>query len=138
MDCTCIISYDSPGPELVCPLAAQEFIRNRGQRLPVEVECSSLPEVEQVLHLLRQPGCCVTRIMLDNMAMYDASLPGVPAPPHPPPAPSSCRPPALRCLLHLNACREHFFFGISTVCEPIAFAASTAPGSQHRGDWSGR
>ena len=44
----------------------------------MEVECSSLTEVEQALQLLRQPGCCVTRIMLDNMAKYDAALPGSP------------------------------------------------------------
>lgn len=31
----------------------------------------------QVLHLLDgEPNCCVTRIMLDNMAKYDAALPG--------------------------------------------------------------
>mmetsp|Transcript_19499 Transcript_19499/g.58948 ORF Transcript_19499/g.58948 Transcript_19499/m.58948 type:complete len:331 (-) Transcript_19499:306-1298(-) len=54
----------------------QEYLAKRGLRLPVEVECSTLPEVEQTLQLLRQPGCCITRIMLDNMAKYDAALPG--------------------------------------------------------------
>lgn len=54
----------------------QEFLTARRLQVPVEVECSNLQEVQQVLDLLRQPGCCVTRIMLDNMAKYDSSLPG--------------------------------------------------------------
>lgn len=55
----------------------QEFLAAKRLQLPVEVECSSLQEVQQVLDLLGQPGCCVTRIMLDNMAKYDSLLPGV-------------------------------------------------------------
>ncbi len=45
----------------------------------MEVETASLEEVTEVLRLLdAQPACPVTRIMLDNMAKYDAALPGVP------------------------------------------------------------
>jgi nicotinate-nucleotide pyrophosphorylase (carboxylating) len=45
--------------------------------LPVEVETTDLSEVAEVLRLLdSDPGCCVTRIMLDNMAKYDTAQPG--------------------------------------------------------------
>lgn len=46
-------------------------------KLPVEVETTSLGEVAEVLRLLDGgPACCVTRIMLDNMAKYDSQQPG--------------------------------------------------------------
>lgn len=54
----------------------QEFLAAKKLKVPVEVECSTLQEVRQVMELLAHPGSCVTRIMLDNMAKYDSALPG--------------------------------------------------------------
>ena len=57
----------------------QEYMAANDLRLPVEVETTSLGEVAEVLRLLDgHPGCCVTRIMLDNMAKYDTQQPGEP------------------------------------------------------------
>lgn len=56
---------------------AQVYLTANSLALPVEVETTNLEEVEEVLRLLDgEPDCCVTRIMLDNMAKYDAALPG--------------------------------------------------------------
>jgi nicotinate-nucleotide pyrophosphorylase (carboxylating) len=55
----------------------QEYMAANELELPVEVEASSLGEVAEVLRLLDgDPRCCVTRIMLDNMAKYDSQQPG--------------------------------------------------------------
>lgn len=55
----------------------QEYLSANNLALPVEVETTSLAEVAEVLRLLDgEPNCCVTRIMLDNMAKFDAALPG--------------------------------------------------------------
>lgn len=57
--------------------STQEYLAANNLTLPVEVETTSLAEVEEVLRLLDgEPNSCVTRIMLDNMAKYDAALPG--------------------------------------------------------------
>ena len=55
----------------------QAFLRERGLQLPVEVEATSLEEVQQVLDLRRADArCIVTRIMLDNMAVRNPSAKG--------------------------------------------------------------
>lgn len=49
----------------------------RSLALPMEVEASSLGQVQEVLGLLSsEPQCMVTRIMLDNMIRIDSA--GVP------------------------------------------------------------
>ena len=55
----------------------QGYMAANGLKLPVEVETTSLEEVAEVLRLLDgDPGCCVIRVMLDNMAKYDTQQPG--------------------------------------------------------------
>lgn len=57
----------------------QAFMRARNVELPVEVEASSIGQVQEVLDLLAsEPQCMVSRIMLDNMARLDPSAPGAP------------------------------------------------------------
>lgn len=58
--------------------AAQRYLAaNDLAGLPVELETRTLEEVAQALECLREvPGCCVTRIMLDNMASKDDGVPG--------------------------------------------------------------
>lgn len=52
-------------------------MRERSLALPMEVEASSLVQVQEVLGLLSsEPQCMVTRIMLDNMIRIDPT--GVP------------------------------------------------------------
>lgn len=63
-------------PRAECKIV-QEYMAANELTLPVELETTSLGEVAEVLRLLDDdPGCCVTRIMLDNMAKYDAQQPG--------------------------------------------------------------
>ena len=58
---------------------AQAFMRERNLQLPVEVEASSIAQVQELLDLLAsEPRCMVSRIMLDNMARLDPSAPGAP------------------------------------------------------------
>jgi len=53
------------------------FLRERGLQLPVEVETTTLEEVQQVLDLRQADRrCIVTRIMLDNMAVRNPSAKG--------------------------------------------------------------
>jgi hypothetical protein len=60
----------------------QDYLAQEGLDLPMEVETRSLEEVEEVVRLLEAGKASkVTRIMLDNMAHVDPSLPGSPHPP---------------------------------------------------------
>lgn len=55
----------------------QDYMAANELQLPVEVETTTLGEVAEVLRLLDgDPACCITRIMLDNMAKYDTQQPG--------------------------------------------------------------
>ncbi len=58
--------------------AAQAYITTHSlQGLPVELETRTIEEVHQALEVLQDiPDCCVTRVMLDNMTIRDASQPG--------------------------------------------------------------
>lgn len=68
-------------------MCLQAFLRERNLELPVEVEASSITQVQEVLDLLgSEPQCMVTRIMLDNMARLDPSAPGA----HASAMPNSC------------------------------------------------
>lgn len=57
---------------------AQAYLASHGLvGLPVELETRTLEEVHEALACLAEvPGCCVTRIMLDNMTTKDESAPG--------------------------------------------------------------
>lgn len=59
-------------------VAAQDYLQAHGLTgLPVELETRTTEEVQQALACVREvPGCCVTRIMLDNMTSKDAHAPG--------------------------------------------------------------
>lgn len=58
--------------------AAQAYLQQHSlQGLPVELETRTLEEVNQALACLRDiPDCCVTRVMLDNMARKDTQAEG--------------------------------------------------------------
>ena len=66
--------------ELMASMACfhvQEYMAANQLSLPVEVETTDLDEVAEVLRLLDgDSACCITRIMLDNMAKYDSAEPG--------------------------------------------------------------
>lgn len=53
---------------------AEAYMSKRSLALPMEVEASSLGQVQEVLGLLSsEPQCMVTRIMLDNMIRIDSA-----------------------------------------------------------------
>ena len=59
-------------------LNAQEFMRSRGVRRPLEVETRTLGELHEVLALLDSVGgaSMISRVMLDNMTRRDDAVPG--------------------------------------------------------------
>ena len=61
----------------------QEYTRERGLRVPIEVEARTLQEVHEVLAVLETDPGCIDRIMLDNMTRLDPTLPGGPHPQSP-------------------------------------------------------
>jgi len=77
---TCCISdrhRDIADASEVAGSPTQVFLRERGLQLPVEVETTTLEEVQQVLDLRQADRrCIVTRIMLDNMAVRSPSAKG--------------------------------------------------------------
>lgn len=56
----------------------QEYTRERGLQVPIEVEARTLQEVHEVLAVLDADPGCIDRIMLDNMTRLDPTLPGAP------------------------------------------------------------
>ena len=56
----------------------QEYTRERGLQVPIEVEARTLQEVHEVLAVLDADPGCVDRIMLDNMTRLDPTLQGAP------------------------------------------------------------
>ena len=56
---------------------AGSYLEHKGIQVPVEVEVRTLEEVKEVLEVIEAgQGSCITRIMLDNMALSDPSKPG--------------------------------------------------------------
>jgi nicotinate-nucleotide pyrophosphorylase (carboxylating) len=56
---------------------AASYLDQQGMNVPVEVEVRTLDEVKEVLEVIESGnGSCITRIMLDNMAVADPSKPG--------------------------------------------------------------
>jgi len=46
----------------------RKYLADNNLKVPIEIECSSLDEIQQVMDL---PGNPVNRIMLDNMTRFD-------------------------------------------------------------------